>query len=209
MSHPLRSLRPKGGRKQAFRWTSQQHLNAAAFVRTPFFQQLIGTAAQISEKEILGKLGSTPDELRKCLGFGELSDDAKNEAGQWISDIVDVKVARLLKTEWDDILGNEEGGGKGEKKDKRSQRSHRRAPKRKRMKPTTSTRMISLKWSNHHLKLFRLARIGVPPTMKLTPYHPQRKRKLENPNPSLTPSPNRAPSLPQPPITNMRLPSRI
>jgi hypothetical protein len=124
MSHPLRSLRPKGGRKQAFRWTSQQHLNAAAFVRTPFFQQLIGTAAQISEKEILGKLGSTSDELRKSLGFGELSDDAKNEAGQWIWDIVDVKVARLLKTDWDDILGNEEGGGKGEKKDKRSQRSH-------------------------------------------------------------------------------------
>jgi hypothetical protein len=48
------------------------------------------------------------------------------EAGQWIWDIVDVKVARLLKTEWDDILGNEEGGGKGEKKDKGSQRSHRR-----------------------------------------------------------------------------------
>jgi hypothetical protein len=126
MSHPLRSLRPKGGRKQAFRWTAQQHLDAAAFVRTPFFQQLVGTAAQISEKEILTELGSTPDELRKSLGFGELSDDAKMEAGQWIWDIVDVKVARLLKTEWDDILGNEEGGGKGEKKDKGSQRSHRR-----------------------------------------------------------------------------------
>jgi hypothetical protein len=70
MSHPLRSLRPKGGRKQAFRWTAQQHLDAAAFVRTPFFQQLVGTAAQISEKEILTELGSTPDELRKSLGFG-------------------------------------------------------------------------------------------------------------------------------------------
>ncbi len=37
-----------------------------------------------------------------------------------------MKVARLLKTEWDDILGNDDGGGKGEKKDKGTQRSHRR-----------------------------------------------------------------------------------
>jgi hypothetical protein len=95
-------------------------------VRTPFFQQLVSSEAQISEKEILSKLGSTPDELRKSLGFRELSNDAKNEAGKWIWNIVDTKVARLLKTEWGDILGNEESRGKGEKKDKRSLRSHRR-----------------------------------------------------------------------------------
>lgn len=81
---------------------------------------MVGTAVQISEKEILYKLGSTPVELRKSLGFGRLPDDAMNAARQRIWDIADVKVARLLKKEWDDILGKEEGGGKGEKKDKGS-----------------------------------------------------------------------------------------
>ncbi|PMD12695.1 hypothetical protein NA56DRAFT_695327 [Hyaloscypha hepaticicola] len=140
MSHPLRFLSREGGRAQAFRWAPKQHLAAAAFVRTPFFRQLFGTGAQISEKEILHQLGSTPVELRKSLGFGELPDDAENVAGQRIWEIVDVKVARLLK-EWDGILGKEEGGGEGGKKDKGGivdrvmnklspQRSHRRGSTR-------------------------------------------------------------------------------
>jgi hypothetical protein len=87
MSHSLSFPRIKGGRTQAFRWTAEQHLAAAEFVRMPFFRQLVGTAAQISEKEILYKLGSMPVELRKSLGFGRLPDDATNAAGQRIWDI--------------------------------------------------------------------------------------------------------------------------